>query len=132
MTRKFEKSPFFFLNLAFVFERIKYLNDVILVKIYLDATYNLAVLKTGLSINQFCLLINYNKGEKRAMKFAVPRIWQEPTNYSSDCYFCLVDPSKCRAGKNAFATRYSDIPFSIAPVPHSAQLTVPTNLPPKK
>ena len=67
------------------------------------------------------------------MKFTVPRIWQEPTNHSSDCYFCLVDPSKHRAGKNASATRYPDIPPSIAPGSHSAQFPVPTpSLLPKK
>ena len=60
----------------------------------------------------------------RAMKFAVPRIWREPTNHSSDCYFCLIDPSKRRAGKIARAIVYPDIPSSIAPVPHSAQLPV--------
>ena len=55
------------------------------------------------------------------------------TNHSSDCYFCLVDPSKCRSEKNTSATRYPDIPFLIAPVPHSAQLLVPTpTLLPKK
>ena len=62
----------------------------------------------------------------------MPRVWREPPNHSSDYYFCLVDPSKRRAGKNVSATRYPDIPSSIAPVPHSAHLHVPTlPLPPK-
>ena len=66
------------------------------------------------------------------MKFPVPRIWRELTNHSSDSYFCLVYPSKRRVGKNASATRYSNI-LSIASVPHSSQLPVPTPpLPPKK
>ena len=63
------------------------------------------------------------------MKFAVPRIWRELTNHSSDCYFCLVDQSKRRARKNAPAIVYPDIPSSTVPVPHSAQLPVP-NPPP--
>ncbi|XP_076325272.1 uncharacterized protein LOC143233190 [Tachypleus tridentatus] len=33
------------------------------------------------------------RGEKRAMKFAIPRIWRELTDHSSNCYFCMVDPS---------------------------------------
>ena len=68
-----------------------------------------------------------------SMKFAAPGIWREPTNHSSYCYFCLVDPSKRRTGKNVSATRYPDISSSIAPVPHSAELPIPIpSLPPKK
>ena len=63
------------------------------------------------------------------MKLAVSRIWRDSINHSSDCYFCLVDPSKRRAGKNAPAIVYSDIPFSIAPVPQSAQLPASNPLP---
>ena len=65
------------------------------------------------------------------MKFAVPRMWREATNHSSECYFCLVDPSKPRAGKNTPALVNLDIPSLIAPVPHSAQLPVP-NPPPQE
>ena len=66
------------------------------------------------------------------MKFAVLRSWREPTNHSSDGYFCLVDSSKLKAEKNASATTYPDI-LSIALVPKSSQLPVPTPpLPPKK
>ena len=59
------------------------------------------------------------------MKFAIPRIWREPTNHTKDRYFCMVDPSKHRTGKNAPAIAYHSIPSSIAPVPHSDQLPVP-------
>ena len=34
------------------------------------------------------------RGEKRAMRFAIPRIWREPSNHLTDCYFCEVDPRK--------------------------------------
>ena len=63
------------------------------------------------------------------MKFAVPRIWLEPTNHSSNCYFCLVDPSTHQAGKNAPAIVYPDIPSLIVSVPHSAQLPIPNSSP---
>ena len=34
------------------------------------------------------------QGERRPMKFAIPRIWREPTDHSTNCYFCMADPSK--------------------------------------
>jgi hypothetical protein len=37
----------------------------------------------------------------------------------------MVDPSKRRAGKNAHAVDYQDIPSSIAPVPHCPELPIP-------
>ena len=46
-------------------------------------------------------LEDWFRGEKRAMRFAIPRIWREPSNHLTDCYFCMVDPSKRRKGKNA-------------------------------
>ncbi|MGH0144883.1 UNVERIFIED_CONTAM: hypothetical protein FKN15_059427 [Acipenser sinensis] len=60
------------------------------------------------------------------MKFAIPRIWREPTDHSSNCYFCMVHPSKRQTGKNAPAITYPDLPSSIAPVPHCHELPVPT------
>ncbi|XP_076314883.1 uncharacterized protein LOC143227311 [Tachypleus tridentatus] len=60
------------------------------------------------------------------MKLSIPRIWHELTDHSSNCYFCMVDPSKRRAGKNASAITYLGLPLSIAPVPHCPELPVPT------
>ena len=60
------------------------------------------------------------------MKFAIPRIWREPTDHSSNCYFCMVDPSKRRTGKYAPGIMYPDIPSSIAPVPHCPEFPIPT------
>ena len=59
------------------------------------------------------------------MKFAIPRIWREPTNHPNGCYFCMVNPSKRRTAKNAPSIVYPSIPSSTAPVPHSDQLSVP-------
>src|SRR5271165_3105621 len=72
------------------------------------------------------MFTGWYRGEKRAMKFAIPRIWREPNDHSSNCYFCLVDPSKRRTGKNVPPIMYPDIPSSIAPVPHYPELPVPT------
>lgn len=60
------------------------------------------------------------------MKFAIPRIWREPTDHLTNCYFCMVDPSKRRTGKNAPAVLYPDLPSSIAPVPHCSELPIPS------
>ncbi|XP_076334606.1 uncharacterized protein LOC143238343 [Tachypleus tridentatus] len=67
-------------------------------------------------------LEGWYRGEKRALRFAIPRIWREPTDHSSNCYVCMVDPSKHRAGKNASATMYPDLPSSIVPVAHCPEL----------
>ena len=53
------------------------------------------------------------------MRFAIPRIWREPSNHHSDCCFCMVDPSKRRKGKNAPPIKYPNIPSSMAPMPHN-------------
>ncbi|XP_076314799.1 uncharacterized protein LOC143227191 [Tachypleus tridentatus] len=60
------------------------------------------------------------------MKFDILRIWREPTEQSNNCYFFMMDPSKCWAGKNPSAIMYPDLPSSIAPVPHCPELHVPT------
>jgi hypothetical protein len=64
------------------------------------------------------------------MKFAIPRIWREPTDHLSNCFFCMVDPSNRKAGKHDQPIQYPNIPSSIAPVPHSHELPIPS--PPKK
>ena len=29
-------------------------------------------------------------GKRRAMLFAVPMVWREPSNHATECYFCVV------------------------------------------
>ncbi|XP_061433007.1 uncharacterized protein LOC133358637 [Lethenteron reissneri] len=71
-------------------------------------------------------LEGWYRGEKKAMKFAISRIWREPTDHSINYYFCMVDPSKRRTGKNAPSITYPDLPSSIAPMPHCHELPIPT------
>jgi len=58
-----------------------------------------------------------------AMPFAVPMVWSEPSNYSSDCYFCLRPP--VASGMNRKKKQridYPNIPSAIRPVPHGEDL----------
>ena len=52
--------------------------------------------------------------EKRTMRFVIPRIWREPSDHHTNCYFCMMDSTKRRKGKNAPPIEYPDILSSIA------------------
>jgi len=53
---------------------------------------------------------------KVSMPFYVPRIWREPKNHVSDCYFCMVAIPQWQTSKNLEHIVYPDIESSIAPV----------------
>ena len=59
------------------------------------------------------------------MPFAIPRIWREPTNHLTDCYFCMEDVSHYRKSKDKKSIVYPSIPSSIAPVPYCEDLPIP-------
>ena len=59
------------------------------------------------------------------MPFAVPMVWREPSNHSSDCYFCLTLP--VASGMNRKKKQridYPNINSSIRPAPHEEDLPV--------
>jgi len=65
-----------------------------------------------------------------AVPFAVPVLWREASNHSSDCYFCLTPP--VASGTNRKKKQRIDYPntlSAIRPVPHGEDLPVPE--PPK-
>lgn len=64
------------------------------------------------------------------MKFAIPRIWREPKDDVTDCYFCMVNPSKRRRDKNTKPIEYPDLESSSAPIAYDPTRPVPE--PPKK
>ena len=65
------------------------------------------------------------------MLFAVPVVWREASNHSSDCYFCLTPPvSSGMNKKKKQRIDYPNIPSAIRPVPHGEDLPVPE--PPKE
>ena len=58
------------------------------------------------------------------MPFAVPMVWREQKDHSSDCYFCLTN-TKGYSVKTRFKIKYPDVPSAHRPVPHSSELPVP-------
>ena len=66
------------------------------------------------------LLTDWAKGS-RHMYFAVPIVWREPQDHSSDCYFCL----KGISSKSRHTVKYPNLPSAMRPVPHSEDLLIP-------
>lgn len=63
----------------------------------------------------------------RDMKFTIPWIWRNPTDNSSNCSFCILEPSKHRAVKKALSFVYPDLLLSITPMRHCPKLPVLTS-----
>ncbi|UYV82671.1 hypothetical protein LAZ67_22000476 [Cordylochernes scorpioides] len=57
------------------------------------------------------------------MPFAVPMIWREHKDHSSDCYFCLTKTTGITS-KSRHTVEYPDLPSAMRPVPHSDNLPV--------
>jgi hypothetical protein len=65
------------------------------------------------------------------MPFAVPMGLKEPSNNTSDCFFCLTSPvASGRNTKRKQNIDYPNIPSAIRPVPHGEDLPLPE--PPKE
>ena len=66
-----------------------------------------------------------------AMPFAIPIVWREPSNHSSDCYFCLTPPVVSGMNRRKkHRIDYPNIHSAIRPVPHGEDLPMPE--PPKE
>ena len=65
------------------------------------------------------------RGSGKVMSFAVSRVWREPQNHHDDCYFCMINISKCCKVSGRRTMTYPSIPSLIAPVPQSEILPVP-------
>jgi len=63
------------------------------------------------------------------MPVAVPMVWKEPEDHSSDCHFCLTNVTGITS-KSKHTVQYPDLPSAMRPVPHSEELPVPQ--PPQK
>ncbi|GBM20775.1 hypothetical protein AVEN_30025-1 [Araneus ventricosus] len=60
----------------------------------------------------------------RHMPFALPMVWREPKNHSTDCYFCLTDISGLTS-HSRHTVVYPNLPSAIRPVTHSSELSIP-------
>jgi len=64
------------------------------------------------------------------MPFAVPIVWREPKDHSSDCYVCLTNITGI-SSKSKHTVKYPDLPSTMRPVPQSVEFLVskpPINL----
>ena len=52
-------------------------------------------------------------------------VWREPTNHVDNCYFCMVHLTGV-SSRTIFKVEYPNIPSAIRPIPHSADLPVPS------
>jgi len=70
-------------------------------------------------------------GKRHAVPFAVPMVWREPSNHTTDCYFCMVPPvSGGITKKMKWTIVYPNIPSALRPVPQAEGIPVPE--PPKE
>ena len=58
------------------------------------------------------------------MPFAIPMIWREPKDHSSDCYFCLTNIQGFTS-KTKCKVVYPDLISAMRPVLHSEEYSVP-------
>jgi hypothetical protein len=58
------------------------------------------------------------------MNFAIPMVWRDSQDYSSDCYFCTTQIKGIRS-KSKHTVKYPNLPFAMRPVPHSEDLPIP-------
>ena len=58
------------------------------------------------------------------MNFAIPMVWREPQDHSSECYFCITQV-KGISSKSKHTVKYPKLPSAMRPVPHSENLHIP-------
>ena len=58
------------------------------------------------------------------MPFAIPMIWREPKNHSTDCYFCttIISGFTSKLKKSII---YPNLNSAMRPIPHSDELLIP-------
>ena len=64
--------------------------------------------------------------KRKSMPFAIPMVWREPTDHSSNCYFCMIPPvAKEMSRKKKWTVLYPNIPSALRPAPHGEELPIP-------
>ena len=67
--------------------------------------------------------------KRTSMPFAIPVVWREPTDHSSNCYFCMIPPvAKGISRKKKWTVEYPYIPSALCLVPHGEELPIPVPL----
>ena len=72
-----------------------------------------------------CILSQFVGGNKRNFSFGIPMVWREPSDHSTNCYFCAID-TRGYSTKNCHSIKYpTNLESAFLPVPHSGDLPVP-------
>ena len=74
--------------------------------------------------NCYANLTQWLKNGSRHLTFGVPMVWREPTDHTTDCYFCEF-PVKTHNQKSLKSVVYPDLPSARRPIPHSEELPKP-------
>jgi len=87
------------------------------------------------SADNFCYICGevtqWLNGKRHAMLFADPMVWREPSNNTTDYYFCMVPPvSGGIMRKKKWTMVYPNIPCALRPILHSEGISIPE--PPKE
>ena len=69
-------------------------------------------------------LTGWSKGRRKRMPFAIPMIWRQQKDHSTDCYFCSVNIQGFNS-KNKISISYPNLSSAIRPVAHSDELPIP-------
>lgn len=64
-------------------------------------------------------------GERTALPFGIPMVWRQPTDHSTNCYFCSVNVKGFNSRNKSSIVYPSNIPSAILPVPHGPDVPVP-------
>ena len=83
-------------------------------------------------VSHFCCntcetnLYQWLSKKRKSVPFVISMVWREPTDYSSNCYFCMIlAVSKGISRKNKCTVKYPNIPSPVRPVPHGKELPIP-------
>ena len=69
-------------------------------------------------------LTQWLNGKRKGLTFAVPMVWREQKDHSSDCYFCMTKIAGY-SKRNKSQIVYPDCESARKPVPHDAENPVP-------
>jgi len=69
-------------------------------------------------------LRQWEKGQRKCLKFGIPMIWRQPKNHHDDCYFCVVNMKGFNRHKKSKWV-YPNLESARRPVCHSDDVPIP-------